>query len=112
MLLRNSAAASSRRGIILIVVLSLLTLFAIVGLSFVIYAQAEADASRIFRENVPVRLPVESADRAFSFAMSKLIYDEFDDNSGIYSAMRGHSLARSMYGFDNYIDAAGYFEPN
>src|SRR5262249_37668032 len=45
---------------------------------------------------------VESADRMWSFALSKLIYDEFDDNSGVYSALRGHSLARSMFGQDNY----------
>src|SRR5262245_50049998 len=116
MLLRNALNSEARRGVILMVVLALLTLFAIVGLSFVLYAQAEADASRIYREDKNLRLPVESADRMWSFALSKLIYDEFDD-SGVYSAMRGHSLARSIYGQDNYgftsaISGTTVFGPN
>src|SRR5262245_44172593 len=106
MLLRTSNTNQPRRGIILIVVLALLTLFAIVGLSFVLYAFAEADSSRLWREAVPVRGAAESPDRMWGFALSKLIYDEFDDASGVYSALRGHSLARSMYGFDNYIDTS------
>src|SRR6516165_8094725 len=108
MLLRNAISSEARRGVILMVVLALLTLFAIVGLSFVLYAQAEADASRIFREDKTLRQLRESPDRMWSFALSKLIYDE-DDNPtygspGIYSAIRGHSLARSMYGKDDYYD--------
>jgi hypothetical protein len=104
MLLRNSTTSEARRGVILMVVLALLTLFAIVGLSFVLYAQAEADASRIFREDKTLRQVLESPDRMFSFALSKLIYDDYDDATGVYSALRGHSLARSMYGLDYYID--------
>src|SRR5207253_6198407 len=87
--------------------LALLTLFAIVGLSFVLYAQAEAESSRIHKENYGLRQELEAPDRMWDFALSKLIYDEFDDDgAGIYSALRGHSLARSMYGFDNSI---GYY---
>jgi hypothetical protein len=117
MLPRNSTTSEARRGVILMVVLALLTLFAIVGLSFVLYAQAEADASRIFREDKTLRQLRESPDRMWSFALSKLIYDE-DDNPtygspGIYSAIRGHSLARSMYGKDDYYDPiTGAFVPN
>jgi len=39
-----------RRGMILLVVLTLLTLFAVVGLSFALYAESEATGSRIHRE--------------------------------------------------------------
>src|SRR5262249_50604590 len=101
MLLRNP---QPRRGVILIVVLALLTLFAIVGLSFVLYSQAEAESSRLHREDKTLRQSLESPDRLMSFYLSKLLYDDYDDATGVYSALRGHSLARSMYGFDYYID--------
>src|SRR5713226_1031924 len=69
MLLRHSSS-ETRRGVILIVVLALLTLFAIVGLSFVLYAQAEAEASRLSKEAYTLRQPLESPDRMMSFALS------------------------------------------
>ena len=43
---------SPRRGAILLVVLTLLALFAVIGLAFVLYAESEANASRIARESV------------------------------------------------------------
>src|SRR5207249_545055 len=119
MLWRNASNSEARRGVILIVVLALLTLFAIVGLSFVLYAQAEAESSRIYKEDKGLRQELEAPDRMVGFALSKLIFDEFDDDgAGIYSALRGHSLARSMYGFDNaigyYLDPGNFagFVPN
>src|SRR6516225_1537511 len=111
MFLRHSSR-DARRGVILIVVLALLTLFAIVGLSFVLYAQAEAESSRLSKESFTLRQPLESPDRMWSFALSQLLYDSPDDASGVYSGLRGHSLARSMYGFDNTIDANGNYVPN
>jgi hypothetical protein len=94
----------TRRGVILMVVLALLTLFAIVGLSFVLYAGSAAKSSQIAREaefqnqNFPDIDPY----LLMSYFLGQLIYD-VDDINGISSAMRGHSLARTMYGLNaNY----------
>src|SRR5262245_21808751 len=95
-----------RRGIILLVVLSLLTLFAIVGLTFAIYAESAAEASRATREVEDLFHPDVDPELALAEALSQIIYDVPDDETGCYSALRGHSLARLMYGFDHNIDAS------
>ncbi len=89
---------ASRRGIILLVVLALLTLFAIVGISFVLYANSEANASRYARESESPPQADMDPELLLSMFMGQLIYDT-DDDTGIYSALRGHSLARTMYGY-------------
>jgi hypothetical protein len=110
MLYRNAARATERRGVILLVVLALLTLFAIVGISFVLYADSEATSARIYRESQQIQaaeLPGFDPYTAFSLFMSQLLYDIPDDPSataypnatGLYSALRGQSLARNMYGY-------------
>src|SRR5215471_3953077 len=116
--LRHSQPAADRRGVILLVVITLLTLFAVIGLTFVLYAQAESDASRIFRE---YQDPGGGDDTAFlfSWALGELIYDVPDNDpnnvyggigsNGVYSAIRGHSLARSIYGWN---DGFGVNGPN
>jgi hypothetical protein len=112
MFLRHSSR-DARRGVILIVVLALLTLFAIVGLSFVLYAQAEAESSRLYKEDKNLRQVLESPDRMWMHALSQLLYDSYDDATGVYSGLRGHSLGRSEYGFDYYIDpTTGAMVPN
>lgn len=109
---QHQNSTDARRGVILMVVLALLTLFAIVGLSFVFYAQAAADASRAAKDADALRYPDESPDKLMAFFLSQLIYD-CDDTEGVYSALRGHSLARSMYGFDDLRDPnTGALIPN
>jgi hypothetical protein len=87
-----------RRGVILLVVLALLTLFAVVGLAFVLYAEATADVARVFREAATEGRPDMEPELALALFLNQLIYDATDDEGGIYSALRGHSLARLMYG--------------
>ena len=88
-------ARAPRRGVILLVVLSVITLFAIVGISFVLYAEAEAHASRLFRE-AEFR-PEPDPDYLLAFFLGQLVYGT--DN--LHSALRGHSLAEAMYGFND-----------
>lgn len=39
----------------------------------------------------------------FDWALGQLIYDLPDDSDGVQSAARGHSLARTMYGFNDQV---------
>ena len=87
-------AASDRRGVILLIVISLLVLFALVGLAFVIYAQSQANIARIGREAETMQRPDLDPELLFAYFLGQLLYDT--DNP--YSALRGHSLARNMYG--------------
>src|SRR5206468_13076209 len=99
--MRRSTLSSGppRAGVALIVVVSLLALFAVVGLSFVIYAESEAQSSSMFREAHV--LVTENADEApemlLNQALGQFIYGVKDDETGIYSAIRGHDVARSIY---------------
>ncbi len=105
MLRKNQVPASRRRGVILLVVLALLTLFAILGITFVYYASAEADNARIDREGQTQINPDVDSELALSMFLGQLIYDLPDDATGVYSALRGNSLARSTYGLN--MAAAG-----
>src|SRR5438132_6413126 len=101
MLIRTRTSQSSeRKGVILLVVISLLTLFAIVALSFLLYANAEANASKLFREAEAneIGLAGNDAEKLFNFFLKQFVYDVPDDSTGVYSGMRGISLARSIYG--------------
>jgi hypothetical protein len=88
-----------RRGTILLVVLTLLALFAVVGLSFAFYAESQATASRIAREasarnsDVPPD-PTEGA----NLFLGRLIYPVGDTGADLMDALRGHELARLIYG--------------
>jgi hypothetical protein len=90
--------SARRKGVILLVVISLLTLFAIVGISFVLYANAAANASKIFRDAAAQSQPDMDPELLLNLFITQLLYDVPDDASGVYSALRGHSLGRSQYG--------------
>ena len=98
---RQQPREEPRRGVILVVVLALLTLFAVVGLSFVFYAKSSGTASLYFRESGSPGRPDVPADQLASFFLGQFLYDTADDSWGVTSALRGHSLARLVYGYND-----------
>jgi hypothetical protein len=102
----NPSASSRRRAVILMVVLVLLTLFAIVGLAFVLYANAKGESSRVYRETTiginRIDIPANSL---ANYALGQFLFDSPDPvgtgfPAGGWSAMRGHSLGRDLYGWN------------
>lgn len=105
----NPRPTARRRAAILLITIVLLMLFLVIGMCFLVFAEAQATSSRIYREAslylAENRYP--TPEEMFGFALGEIIYDVPDDpaTAGPYSAIRGHSLARNMYGW-NY-DATG-----
>ncbi|MFO0936637.1 MAG: hypothetical protein U0798_09015 [Gemmataceae bacterium] len=93
----SRSTSNRRKGAVLLVVLAMLALFAVIGLSFVFYAESRATSARIYRE---AQLPSDTpnATQAAMQAFGQAIYDTTDGPNGAFSGVRGHSLARAMYG--------------
>ena len=85
---------NERKGVILLVVISLLTLFAIVGLSFVLYANAEANASKIYREAANQNQIDMEPELLFNMFLGQLIYDVNDDYTGNAPDLGAYELGR------------------
>ncbi len=106
-----------RPGAILFVVVACLALFLSVGIAFVFYANQQAISMRYSREasgggrasyvNQGTRGSTDEAPPLptdlFNMALGQLIYDVPDDANGVFGAMYGHSLARSMYGWNSTL---------
>jgi hypothetical protein len=99
MMLRSIAhRPAPRQGVILLVVLAMLTLFAIVGLTFVLFSDSTATSANINKGAETQARPDVDPELALSLFLGQLIYDCHDDQIGVQSALRGHSFARNMYG--------------
>src|SRR4051812_10700416 len=92
----SSRQALRRRGVVLLVVMAMLSLFASLGLSFVFYADAEAQASRLNSSALVAEQPDIEPEVLAAYFLGQFIYDTDNTNS----AMRGWSLARSIYGYN------------
>src|SRR5438874_2478658 len=103
----SGRASNARRGVILMVILAMLTLFALIGITFVFYADSAASAARLRREAESTSRPEMDPELAFTMFLGQLLYDANDDESGVGSGLRGHSLARSMFGYNSNIQANG-----
>jgi hypothetical protein len=101
-----------RRGMILYVIVVLLTLFLVVGMCFVLMAESQATASRIYREAAVLRDDYPTPQEMFGWALGSVIYDATDQQdtlapNGQFNAIRGHGLARNMYGWNYNPNANG-----
>lgn len=105
---------SGRRGVILVVVVACLALFLSLGIAFVFYASQQAVSMRYQREEANGGRAADvnqgsrggtdeappSAVDLFNLGLGQLIYGAPDDETGFYTAMRGHELARGIYGMN------------
>ena len=98
---RPNQRKRERRGIVLVLILGMLALMALIGITFATFSGQSRISARNFAQSVnqPQR------DELFDYALSQLIMDTAD----IRSAIRGHSMARDMYGndanFNGYLAA-------
>ncbi len=107
---KRQQAAEPRRAIILLIVLVMLSLFAVIGISFWLLSDAEANSARMFVDTIDIGRNVEDPSAiagadpttVSSEILSQLLWGVADDTNGVQSAIRGHDLGRTMYGY-NYL---------
>jgi hypothetical protein len=92
MLASSRLKPHERRGIVLVLILGMLALLAIIGVTFATFSGQTRVGARSFAQSM--QRPPQSD--LMDFALSQLIGDTGD----IRSAIRGHSMARDMYGND------------
>ena len=89
---RPNQGKRGRRGIVLVLILGVLALMAVIGVAFATFSGQSRISARNFAQSVnqPQR------DELMDYALEQLICDTAD----IRSSIRGHSMARDMYGND------------
>ncbi len=104
----------SRRGIVLLVVITMLALFAVLGLAFVYYARSEADSAQMSTQAQAQTTMDVDPEFLLSYALGQLIYGVEDQVQyvsypspfyaahNVYSSMRGHDLARGVFGWNRH----------
>jgi len=92
MLANPGTRQRGRRGIVLVLVLGMLGLLALIGVTFATYTGQSRIATRNYAQST--QNPVASD--MMDFALAQLIGDTDD----VRSSIRGHSMARDMYGND------------
>jgi hypothetical protein len=105
MLHRSFDSRSARRGVVLLIVITMLALFATVALAFVFYAESESTGAALTRQAQVRTWPDSDPELLLSFFLRAAIYG--DDN--VYSALRGTEMARLMYGYNPYGANASAF---
>ena len=91
---RKDCRKDRRDGIVLLVVIAMLALFATVGLSFVFYSESVALTARYSRISVTSELRDFPPDQLLSQVLGQMIFGTDDKTSKFY----GLSLGQNMYG--------------
>ena len=105
-----------RKGMILLVVVAFLALFSVMGITYIIYADSQLRQTGDDVNGQDVRQnPLKSVDLDPSFILNffleRFLYDQADISAtsatpdSVYSALRGHSLSRNMYGWNDTANA-------
>src|SRR5260370_20115781 len=89
-------ARQRRSGMILLVVMAMLALFASVAIGFVFYADSEAIAAKLHRDSFNKEQADIDPEQLAAYFLSNFIYG----SNNPYSAMRGWDLATSIYGYN------------
>lgn len=89
---RTATSSSTRRGVVLILILAMLSLLAIIGVSFATFSGQARYATRTYTQ----KLAIPDPESLIDFGMSQLINDSTSPMSAIY----GHSFKRDLYGND------------
>ncbi len=91
---RNSPP--DRRGILLLVVLSMLVLFLLVGTSFIVSSNQYRKANKTLgKPYTPAKSPLQHAD-----LLEEVVNQLVRDTTNEFSSLRYHSLLRDLYGAD------------
>ncbi|MBL8795800.1 MAG: hypothetical protein JNM56_17985 [Planctomycetia bacterium] len=98
---RATRQSTARQGVVLLVVISLLVLFFVVGLAFVIYSSAQATNARVFRETETVDHPEMDPEMLLSYFMGQFIYGSDNPNSALAADPIACALGPNMYGTAN-----------
>jgi hypothetical protein len=104
-----------RKGMILLVVVAFLALFSVMGVTYIIYAdsQLRQTADDVNAQDVrqnPIKMVDLDPSFLLNFFLERFLYDQSDVTlnaagaitnltpDSVFSALRGHSLARNIYG--------------
>lgn len=100
-----------RRGAILLVVLVMLSLFAVIGLSFVLYAESEATSARTYKDSLsvggvgsfsgsgPSTVSYPDPKPALDDFFRQVVFSSGDTGTDTLSSLRGYDMARMVYGY-------------
>ena len=94
--MRCQSTKQKRSGLVLLVVMGMLALFASTAIAFVFYADSEAVASNLKRLHLVQEAPDVDPEAIAGLVLKDLLYPT--DNP--HSALRGWDLARSIFGYN------------